>query len=110
MSRNKGTKFISFSFIMPIPAIQKEEGRLFIGQAGEMKICCKARIAASLGDMPTIFADPKQDEIKITLESVTYNEVDILPVLNLPDARPLLASINRASLNNLRSIYDHKDG
>lgn len=108
MSRTKGTKFISFSFTLPIPSIKKDSGRLFVDKAGEMLICAKARIAASLGDIPLAFADPKEEEVKITLESVHFNGTDILPVLNLPDARPLLASVNRAALNNLQSILSNK--
>lgn len=104
----KGTKFISFSFSMPIPSIRKGEGRLFIEKAGELLICAKARIAASLGDIPLAFADPKEEEVKITLESVHYSGIDILPVLNLTDARPLLASVNRAALNNLESILNQR--
>ena len=108
MSRTKGTRFISFSFTLPIPSIKKDSGRLFVDKEGELLVCAKARIAASLGDIPLAFADPKEDEIKITLESVHYFGVDVLPVLGLPDARTLLASINRAAYNNLESILNQK--
>lgn len=104
----KGTKNISFSFTLPIPSIKKDSGRLFVDKAGELLICAKARIAASLGDIPLAFANPKEDEVKITLESVYFNGTDILLVLNLPDAWQLLASVNRAALNNLYSILSNK--
>lgn len=104
MSRTKGTKFISFSFTLPIPSIKKDSGRLFVDKEGELLICAKARIAASLGDIPLAFADPKEEEVKITLESVHYGGIDLLPVLGLPEARTLLASVNKAAMNNLQSI------
>src|ERR1700683_1773731 len=99
----KGNKYLSFSFTVPIPNITKEKGRLFVDKAGELLVCAKARIAAALAEqgIPLAFADLKDDEIRITLETVHFNGIDILPVLNLPDAKPLLASVNRAALNNL---------
>jgi hypothetical protein len=106
---NKGTKLISFSFSVPIPAISKEKGRLFVGNAGELLVCARARIAAALAEqgIPLAFADLKEDEIKITIETVHYTGVDILPVLNLPEAKALLQSIDKAAHSNLLSIYNY---
>jgi hypothetical protein len=100
-------KFISFSYTIPIPSIKKDSGRLFIDKAGELLICAKARIIASLAEtLLNPLREWNDEEVRITLESVHFNGVDILPVLQLPDARPLLTSINRAAMNNLINIHN----
>jgi hypothetical protein len=105
----KGNKYLSFSFTVPIPNITKEKGRLFVDKAGELLVCAKARIAAALAEqgIPLAFADQKENEIKITIESVHYSGVDILPVLNLPEAKALLESINKAAYSNLVHIQNY---
>lgn len=102
----KNSKTISFSFSMPIPLIKKDAGRTVISQAGELLIDASAWIDGSLVGLPLAFEDKKSDEIKITVRSVTFNGTGIMPVLNLPDGKPLLEAIRRAALNNLHSIYN----
>lgn len=95
-------KLKKFQFSIPLTKINKSDGLFSVQNAGEMIVVAEARISGSLADLPVDFAD--SGEVKISILSVTFQEVDILPVLGLPDARPLLASINRAAANNLSSI------
>lgn len=95
-------KLRKFSFSIPLTKINKSDGLFSVQQAGELTVLAEARIAGSLADLPVDFAE--SGEVKISLLEVKFQEVDILPVLALPDARPLLLSINRAAANNLSSI------
>jgi hypothetical protein len=103
----KNSKKVSFSFSMPLPSIKKDSGRLVVSNNGEMLVCAVARISGALGDLPLAFADQKENEIRITIESVHYSGVDILPVLNLPEAKVLLESIHRAAYNSLVHIQNY---
>jgi len=96
------TKLRKFSFSIPITKINKSDGLFSVQQSGELVVTATARISGSLEDLPLDFAE--SGEVKITLESVKFGDCDILPVLNLPDARILLASINKAAMNHLSSI------
>jgi|SRR5579859_4379244 len=95
-------KLKRFSFIIPITKINKSDGLFSVQNAGELLVTATARISGSLEDLPIDFAE--SGEVKIFIESVKYCDVDILPVLNLPEARPLMISINRAAYNSLSSI------
>jgi hypothetical protein len=108
MSR-KNRKKISYSFTIPIPAISEDKGRLFVKSAGELLICAKARINPPVADLPVQFLDKKGDEeIKIIIESVHFAGVDILPVLNLPEAKALLVSIDKAAYSSLLHIKNYE--
>jgi hypothetical protein len=97
-------KVTKFSFSLPIPKISKAEGLFSVGSAGQIDVFAKALIAPELQDLPLVFAESK--EVRIFLESAVYQKIDILPVLQLPEAKLLLASIHRAAYNTLLSIQN----
>jgi hypothetical protein len=102
MSRAKVTKF---SFCLPFPKIDSKEGRLFVGSAGQIDVFAKALIDPEVQELPLVFAERK--EVRITIESAVYEKVNILPILQLPEAKPLMDSILRAAYNSLISIQNY---
>lgn len=100
------TKLRKFQFSIPITEIKNSDGLFQVQKAGEMLITATGKIAASLEDMPLDFAE--NGEVKIIIESIEFNGVDIAPIFRLPDAKPLLAMVNRASWNHLKSILEDK--
>ena len=98
-------KVTKFSFSLPIPNITRENGLFTVGAAGEINVFAKALIDPEIEALPIEFAPRK--EIRITIESAVYQKVDILPVLQLPEAKPLMDSIMRAAYNSLVSIQNY---
>lgn len=101
-NRAKSTKF---SFALPLPKISREKGLFQVGSAGEVNIFCKVLIDPEIQELPLIFAPRK--EIRITIESAVYQKVDVLPILELPEAKSLFDSVMRAAYNNLVNIYNY---
>jgi hypothetical protein len=89
---------------MPIPKITQKDGLFSVGSAGNIDIFAKAFIPSEVEELPLIFAE--RQDVRIAIESAVYQKIDILPVLQLPEAKLLLESIHRAAYNSLISIYN----
>lgn len=98
-------KLVHFSFTIPITQIKKEGTRFGTVLAGELVVYGTGKIDPDY-PMPTEDAADLTAWVSIKFDSINYKDVDLRPVFNLPDARPLMAYIVRAAENHVLTIVN----
>jgi hypothetical protein len=101
MSRSKVRKY---EFGIPVTNINKTGGLFSVTQAGQLWVTARALIDFDLEVLP----EDQTDKVRITLEAVRWQEVDILPLINQPEWKSILAWIMKGAYNNLTSILSNQ--
>ena len=98
-------KLVHFTFEIPITQIKKDAGIFGVFKVGELIVNGTGRIDPEYPQPPLGAADLAA-WVSIKFDTIVYKEVNLLPVFNLPDAKPLLAMITRASENHIHTIIN----
>ena len=93
-----------YEFGIPVTNIDKTGGLFSIRNAGQLWITARALVPPEMKQLP----EDQPEGVSITIESVKWQEVDILPLAQQPEWRSILASFTKASYNNLCSILNDK--
>jgi hypothetical protein len=89
-----------FEFGMPVTSKDKTGGLFSIRNIGQLWITAKALVDPELTRLP----EDQPEGVSIAIESVKWQEVDILPIIQQPEWKAILASFTKAAYNNLQSI------
>jgi hypothetical protein len=91
-----------YEFGIPVTNIDKTGGLFSVRNAGQLWLTCRALIPPEIERLP----EDQPEGVKITIESVKWQEVDILPLVQQAEWKAIGVSLTRAAYSNLISILN----